>query len=203
MYPLSALEKTSDTEFLYVGNHLALDFLNTRPRLGGEFTELLPDFSALVRWFESSALLESEAAAHTLRKWNHSSDAGKALRIMIDLREDLRKGVEAWEAGKAISRELMNRLNALMSDHPMLFRMKASRTELWFPTDHPADLLAPIAYSAARLFSDEDRSRVRRCEGCVLHFLDISKKGTRRWCSMQLCGNRAKVAAYAVRQRSS
>jgi predicted RNA-binding Zn ribbon-like protein len=35
----------------------------------------------------------------------------------------------------------------------------------------------------------------------VLHFQDTSKKGTRRWCSMRLCGNRHKVAAYADRQR--
>jgi predicted RNA-binding Zn ribbon-like protein len=48
-----------------------------------------------------------------------------------------------------------------------------------------------------------DRNRVRKCDQCVLHFHDISKKGTRRWCSMQLCGNRLKVAAYAARQRLS
>src|SRR6516164_5368126 len=46
-----------------------------------------------------------------------------------------------------------------------------------------------------------DRTRVRKCGQCVLHFLDTSKKGTRRWCSMQLCGNRLKVAAYALRKR--
>jgi predicted RNA-binding Zn ribbon-like protein len=43
--------------------------------------------------------------------------------------------------------------------------------------------------------------RVRKCDQCVLHFYDISKKGTRRWCSTQLCGNRQKVAAYAARRR--
>jgi predicted RNA-binding Zn ribbon-like protein len=55
--------------------------------------------------------------------------------------------------------------------------------------------------TAAILFSAIDRSRVRKCDQCVLHFYDISKKGTRRWCSMQLCGNRLKVAAYAARRR--
>jgi predicted RNA-binding Zn ribbon-like protein len=53
----------------------------------------------------------------------------------------------------------------------------------------------------AQLFTTADRDRVRKCDRCVLLFQDTSKKGTRRWCSMQLCGNRLKVAAYAARKR--
>jgi len=53
------------------------------------------------------------------------------------------------------------------------------------------------------LLTDADRSRVHKCANCVGHFLDTSKKGTRRWCSMQLGGNRAKVAAYAARRRTA
>ena len=74
-------------------------------------------------------------------------------------------------------------------------------TELWFEPREPEDLFAPLAYSAATLFATVDRKRVRKCAQCVLHFHDTSKKGTRRWCSMQLCGNRLKVAAYAARRR--
>ena len=88
----------------------------------------------------------------------------------------------------------------------MLTRLKASgstsATELWFDPDQPEDLFAPLAHSAAMLFAGVDRNRVRKCGQCVLHFYDTSKKGTRRWCSMQLCGNRLKVAAYAARQRT-
>ena len=89
----------------------------------------------------------------------------------------------------------------------MLTRLKpsdgASKVELWFDPRRPEDLFAPVAHSAATLFSDVDRSRLRKCGQCVLHFYDTSKKGTRRWCSMRLCGNRLKVAAYAARQRKS
>jgi predicted RNA-binding Zn ribbon-like protein len=62
-------------------------------------------------------------------------------------------------------------------------------------------LVSPLAYSAAELFANTDRKRVRKCDQCVLPFHDTSKKGTRRYCSMQMCGNRQKVAAYAARQR--
>jgi len=74
-------------------------------------------------------------------------------------------------------------------------------TELYFERRHPEDLFAPLAHGVAALFANVDRRRVRKCNQCVLHFHDTSKKGTRRWCSMQLCGNRLKVAAYAARRR--
>lgn len=92
-----------------------------------------------------------------------------------------------------------------MADHPVRTRLKATRNEFsketWFAVGQPEDLLSPLAHSAATLFAEANRERVRKCEQCVLHFHDTSKKGTRRWCSMQLCGNRLKVAAYAARQR--
>jgi len=59
-------------------------------------------------------------------------------------------------------------------------------TQRWFEAGQPEDLLAPLAQNAAELFSNVDRTRVRKCAHCVGHFLDTSKKGTRRWCSMKL-----------------
>src|SRR5690349_18837789 len=75
--------------------------------------------------------------------------------------------------------------------------------ELWFEARQPEDLFAPLAHSAATLFAELSRDRVRECRQCVLHFNDTSKKGTRRWCSMRLCRNCLKVAAYAARHRAS
>ena len=45
--------------FLFLANDLALDFLNTRPVHDGELTELIPDFRALLRWFQAAGLLSS------------------------------------------------------------------------------------------------------------------------------------------------
>jgi predicted RNA-binding Zn ribbon-like protein len=64
------------------------------------------------------------------------------------------------------------------------------------------DLWREFAASAAHLFTDIPANRVRQCEGCVVNFYDISKKGSRRWCSMQMCGNRDKVATYRQKQRA-
>jgi predicted RNA-binding Zn ribbon-like protein len=191
--------------FLFVGNHLVLDFLNTCPVPNGEPLELLPDFSALLRWFHTAGLLGARDIAKLQKQWGKSDRAQRTVEAVRELRELLRKEILAWEHGAAIHKPTVAELNRLMVTHPMLTRLTAnggaSATELWFEARHPEDLFAPLAHSAATLFAQVDRSRVRKCEHCILHFHDTSKKGTRRWCSMQLCGNRLKVAAYAARKR--
>jgi predicted RNA-binding Zn ribbon-like protein len=63
------------------------------------------------------------------------------------------------------------------------------------------DLLPRIAAACAHLICEADFRYVRNCEGptCSLYFLDVSKNHRRRWCSMEVCGNRAKAAAHRKR----
>ena len=193
--------------FLFLGNEMVLDFVNTRPVQDGKATELLTDFGAVLRWFRAADLLNSEQVARLERQWGGTTEAQKATEVMKDLRERLREEILAWEGGHVVRRPTIDELNGLMEVHPMLTRIMTNRrayaTKLWFAVREPADLLAPLADSAAKLFATGNRKRVRKCANCVLHFHDTSKKGTRRWCTMQLCGNRFKVAAYATRRRQN
>ncbi len=68
----------------------------------------------------------------------------------------------------------------------------------------PGQALATIARDAVRLFSDHAHDRLRRCaaDDCDLVFYDESRSNNRRWCSMQRCGNRAKVRAHRSRAAS-
>jgi len=67
----------------------------------------------------------------------------------------------------------------------------------------PEVLLLPIAEAMGDLVCQKDFGLVRRCEGlgCTLWFLDVSKGHARRWCSMAVCGNRAKAATHRARAR--
>jgi predicted RNA-binding Zn ribbon-like protein len=190
--------------FLFVGNDVALDFLNTCPIQNGEPLELVSDFKALLRWFRAAGLVTPRQAGHLERQWRGSPRARNVTEAMRELRERIRKQVLAWEPTGTIDRSMVDELNRLMSEHPMLWKLQGPTpvTGLWFAATQPEDLFAPIAHSAAMLFANLDHQRVRKCGQCVLHFYDSSKKGTRRWCSMQRCGNRIKVAAYAARQRT-
>src|SRR6266576_1361861 len=139
--------------FLFVGNHLALDFLNTRPVQNGEPMELLSDFSALLRWFQAAGLLNSREMVNLQRQSRESATARRTLDAMRQLREKLRKEILAWEGGAEVHRATMEELNRLMAAHPMLSKLqatgKAPSMELWFEQRQPEDLFAPLADSAA------------------------------------------------------
>jgi predicted RNA-binding Zn ribbon-like protein len=64
-------------------------------------------------------------------------------------------------------------------------------------------MLSPVAWSVAELLMSEDLHRVRECAGpdCGWLFMDTSKNGSRRWCSMETCGNRAKARRHRERRQ--
>ena len=203
--PKAIVESDWKDGFLFVGNELVLDFVNTRPIPDGKPMELLKDFGAVLRWFQAAEVLRPREVASLERHWGETVRAQKTTEAIRELREKLRAEILSWEQGGAISGSTIGDLNILLADHPMRTKLRANGSaplaELWFAVREPEDLFASLAHSAAALFTTADRKRVRKCARCVLHFRDTSKKGTRRWCSMRLCGNRLKVAAYVARQR--
>jgi predicted RNA-binding Zn ribbon-like protein len=193
--------------FLFVGNHLALDFLNTRPVLAEGPTELLPDVEALVRWLVASDLLTRRNGKTLARKWRDTPQAAAFFRDLIKFRERLRTIVERQESGLSVSDTFIAELNSLLKQHPSVIALQRKGRKLGlgapFEPTKPNDLWAPITNAVADLLSDVSPGRVRKCEACIVHFLDTSKKGSRRWCSMNICGNKIKVAAYQQRQRAA
>jgi predicted RNA-binding Zn ribbon-like protein len=191
--------------FLFLGNQLALDFLNTRPVDNGTPSELLPDFSALLRWFEAARLLSHPERARFHKQWENSQRARDVVRALRSFRDIFREQVLRWSQGGVVNHATIRELNRLLVRHPLPTQLLLSgnnyRARMSFHPREPEDLFAPLLHSIAQLFTTADRDRVRKCDRCVLLFQDTSKKGTRRWCSMQLCGNRLKVAAYAARKR--
>src|SRR5215831_257961 len=102
--PRRGTESASDWEdgFLFLGNQPVLDFLNTRPLQDGELTELLPDFSALLRWFRAAGLVTARDAASLEKQWVQSAPAQRTVEAMHAFREELRKEVLAWQGGGGV-----------------------------------------------------------------------------------------------------
>ena len=191
--------------FLFVGNQLALDFVNTRPVINGQPVELLSDWKALLKWFRAADLV-SEAEMEALgRRWEKRPEAGAFLEELRTFRESLRATVLRLEARDEPASRTVTELNRMLRAHPMFLELRRTAGRLErrkrFALRRPDDLMAPIVEAAAEVLVDLNLARLRKCESCILHFYDTSKNGTRRWCSMQICGNRSKVAAYADRKR--
>src|SRR5713101_558781 len=112
--------------FLFVANHMALDFLNTRPVQNGEPMELLSDFSALLRWFKAAGLLSSREVTNLQPQSGQSATAQRALDDIRQFREKLRKEILAWEGGADVHRATVDELNRVMAAHPMLGKLQAT-----------------------------------------------------------------------------
>jgi predicted RNA-binding Zn ribbon-like protein len=189
-----------------VANKPILDFLNTKPVFADGSTELLPDVRALERWLIASRTVTSAKAKATVRSWRNSTEAADFLEQLIAFREKLREAILRIESGSTPSDTFITEVNSLLLRYPLpalLYKRdgKVIR-ETTFKLRKPVDLWAPIVDATADLLAETESSRIRKCESCVLHFFDTSRKGSRRWCSMNICGNKLKVAAYQRRKRT-
>lgn len=198
--------------FLFLGNHLALNFLNTRPLINGVPAELLADWEAVARWAAAARLIGTSSVAAIAQQPRDDAEADRALCDLQTFREELRAVITAVENKASLPEGFVEHVNQLSHRYPLYSLLESgpdlqySYTRSYtFDWTEPGSLFAPVADAVSRLLVDEDLTRVRKCQSptCVLHFLDTSKNRTRNWCSMQMCGNRAKVGAYARRQRGS
>jgi len=205
----AASERSNDwiDGFLFVSNRPILDLLNTKPVLEGVPTELLTDGRALERWLIASGMVTSTREKATLRGWRNSSEPEAFLNELIKFREKLREAVLRIESGALPSDAFIAEVNGLLLQYPRRTSLHKRDgrlvRETYTELRKPADLWAPIAHATEDLLAGTEPSRIRKCESCVIHFFDTSKKGSRRWCSMNLCGNRLKVAAYQRRKRAA
>ena len=193
--------------FLFVGNQLALDFLNTRLVNEAGPVELLPDTASLVRWFIAGGLVKARGRDLAAPAWRNSQGTRRLLDDLLVFRERLRSTVLRMETGKKPEPAFLEELNQKLLAYPHRYvvvsgRSSARRETYLDAAANPSELWRELADSAAHLLTDVPVARLRKCEGCVVNFYDISKKGSRCWCSMHLCGNRAKVSTYRRKQRA-
>ena len=99
-------------------------------------------------------------------------------------------------------------LNAAIADAMGHARLVPAEGHFHWEWEHAPPRLAaccgPVVWSAAELLTAEELHRVHECAGhdCGWLFLDVSKNGSRRWCSMETCGNRAKARRHRERQQA-
>ncbi|MFE2432803.1 CGNR zinc finger domain-containing protein [Streptomyces sp. NPDC059373] len=180
---------------------LCLDFIRTlRYRGTASPTEELGDAHALADWVRQCGPCGADSAVplpaevdveetHVLREAIH------------DLISAVREGGEAGSCGRG-AREEINRAAAGEVPVP---RLEASGSIQWRADDPVRATLALVARDALDLVTSPAVTRLRNCAGpdCGAIFLDNSRPGTRRWCSMDTCGNRAKKETLRSKTASS
>lgn len=203
----------------FIGDDLALDFLNTVAAPQGREIEWLASGRDLVAWLAEARAVPAAVAAR-FREETGARALDAAASEARELREWLREFVRR-HAGRPLGLEALRELaplNRLLEREEAYRQIEASmpvgeekegkgrRALRWHVKRrwrHAKDLLLPIAEAIGDLACEKDFALVRKCEAanCSLWFLDVSKGHARRWCSMAICGNRAKAAAHRARAR--
>ncbi|MEV7991413.1 CGNR zinc finger domain-containing protein [Streptomyces sp. NPDC086077] len=121
----------------------------------------------------------------------------------------LRDALTVLTTDRAHGRPLRSRqldvVNAAAALPAIAARLTADGIRAWVPGATGTALLSTVARDAIELFTGPYAGRVRECgaHDCRLLFVDNSRPGRRRWCSMEHCGNRAKVRAHRARGAAS
>ncbi|HEX4254907.1 MAG TPA: ABATE domain-containing protein [Streptosporangiaceae bacterium] len=191
-----------------LGDHPALDFLNSIATPVRDPVELLTGGPAYLAWLARAGFIDTADRAEIEARFGPADLAGAAAQA-IQLREWLRPLVAAWATSPApaLPASARGHLNGILAaDHrfPQIEvdrdgRPAVAERRSW---DTPAQLLVPPAEAAAQLLTSGDRELVRPCEGptCTLWFYDRTRSHRRRWCSMATCGNRAKARNHRQRE---
>jgi predicted RNA-binding Zn ribbon-like protein len=189
---------------------LCLDFTNTlngHNRADGH--EYLQDFRDMVLWCRHAGLLTTGESSSALREGQNRRRAAEAsYRNMIGLRETMFRIFCAVADGKQPRTNDLRRLDGAWKDglrHAHMVHGNMGFTVGW--DDNPVLELIPrrLSASAVDLLTSGRLSRLRACsgDGCDWLFVDSSRNHLRRWCSMDECGNRAKMRRRQVRKRSA
>jgi predicted RNA-binding Zn ribbon-like protein len=177
--------------FRFRGGSCVLDLAATlRARLSPAPLELLVTPADLGRWLVSSGMVESMPAV--------TPDDLLAAKVLREAIYTL-----ASRKGGAKTKEARQSLNQIAAGVPAVPQFKSDGTAVL--TGSASALLVSLAREAVQLFGSDMADLVRKCHApiCALYFVDTSRKGDRRWCSMSGCGNKAKVAEFRRRQRRS
>ena len=184
----------------FVGDHAALDFLNTVAAPRGEVIESIADGEAYVNWLADAGLLDAAEARVILDRFGAPA-LDKVAAEARDLREWFRRRLTKPAA------EAITKLNQILAMDCVQRQLERSGRRLVLQEKRvftqARQLLTPVVQAIAELVTDDHPSLIKRCANppCTLWFYDRTKAHRRRFCSAAVCGNRTKVAAFRARQR--
>lgn len=195
---------------VFAGDHLALDFLNSRVGTNVESQDRLAGGASFLQWLLDVGAIDSTVFQSFLGASTSLEDAAeeaRGLRLWLLGLFDEDTGIpsrQKFEASIGVLNQLLARDSTFHAvevtgdpDGEKILKLHIERR--W--TD-ATSLLQPIAIAIGDLFCNASLHLIKQCNAsdCVLYFYDRTKAHRRRWCNMATCGNRAKAAANRARK---
>jgi predicted RNA-binding Zn ribbon-like protein len=196
--------RSSATPIKLLGGRLSVDFVNATP------TNVALSWEKLIHFLEETRIVSPERGAQLLALPHSDPQAVESLLSKSQrLGLALRKAFTAMLRKHRLDREWIEPLNEILriteGHDELVFEDGIFRIEFIAREGGLDWLLAAVARSGAEIITDGPGARLRLCANphCGLFFCDKSRTHRRRWCSMSVCGNRSKVAAFVRKHTSS
>jgi len=181
-------------DFRFVGGRASLDLIATLGKRHADPVERLPDGAAAAAWLVQSGVLPKQARPIV---------TARQLADLRMLREVINRLVRATMAGRRLGRSDVAALNAAAARPGLVPTLVPPGVmQLTWGSDDPVDVgTSHLARDAVTLLAEESTHRIKECANpdCSLLYFDDSQSLRRRWCSMERCGNLAKIHAYRRR----
>jgi predicted RNA-binding Zn ribbon-like protein len=197
---------------IFLADSRGLDFLNSVATPFDKPVDWLSSGDGLLNWLEQAKLVPRDALS-AIKERATPGELDKVVERARVLREWFRDFVHV-HMGRPLPADVLGELSPLNKllerdeGFVQLARVESNGDRLELQAMRrwrsPEALLLPIGETLAKLVCDEDFSVVKACEGhrCSLMFADHTRRRARRWCSMAVCGNRAKQAAHRNRGKT-
>jgi predicted RNA-binding Zn ribbon-like protein len=199
---------------IFITDSAGLNFLNSIATPVDTEIDWISDGEGLLAWLEQAHLVPTDVLG-AMRKQAKPGEIDRVAAQARSLREWFRAFVREHRRKPLKAADLadLEPLNRLLARDEVFGQLVAHRqgkttalelqsTRRW---RSPESLLLPIGEALASLLAKEDLSDVKACGGthCTLMFADRTRGRSRRWCSMEICGNRAKQIAHRHRLKTS
>ena len=194
--------------FLFVGEHTALDFANTFLMNDGGPFETLFSYQNIVQWLVLAGLISGNEQKRLTEDLASPSKQRAVLEQIRAFRGQWKDILERLTTGKAVSREFIELINLFLEEDLSWQTLRPAEEGRAFQVGRDHVLLEPakkipalIAATIAQFLASANFQYLRRCAGpdCVIYFYDTTKSHRRQWCSMAICGNRHKVAKFRAK----
>lgn len=192
-----------------LGGRLCLDFVNTvHDRFGRTDEDYLDSLERFVRWSGKAGAISKPEQRTLLRRAAADRRPTARLAQIREFRDSLYAILHARVAANGPRTADLALLDAWLHAAWGSLTVVGSDTQLitWKPSSLTLDLpLKRVALSTLAVIQQSDPKRLKECPapgGCGWLFLDETRNNSRRWCSMELCGNTAKIARFRRKRRA-
>jgi predicted RNA-binding Zn ribbon-like protein len=193
-------------EFIFVGEHPAIDFANTFSTPNGVGTEHLRAWTDVIDWFSLTGLSKDQGLKLSC------AHGAEALRSVVEFRQAWAAELPRLVAGERVSDKFLERVNRLLAEDVFHEELRREEETAYRLVRCDSQLrgeklaLALLGRQIAVFLAEANLGYLHRCANtasCVLYFYDTTKNHRRQWCSVASCGNRHKVAQFRKRQAKS